>query len=549
VHGLQRRALQRQHGACLRRLRGRHLRCLHGLGLVRRLPCGDLPLGHRRDVGQRLHQLLDGHLLGGWQLVVHLVWHGDLRRGHRRRGLHRLRTGVNRTKNLRQLRCSCRTFLVFCFIFRLFLDMKRVAFSRTCCFQSRKYFTDDFVRACVSVPNSMTFNRYYCASTGLSIYTAHPCPAGTYSNVGASACTACSTGRYQPGTAKTSCVACGTGQYTNTTGAAACTFCAAGTASDAVEASDETTCAICLAGQYAPRGASSCEHCSTGQYSSANGAAACTDCDAGYYCPSTGMSDSGFACAVGTYSSPGESACTSCPVGQFADTTASGVDDGAYTYYTAYYGTTGCTLCNAGQYQDSSGQVGCIDCPVGRFASQTGISNCAQVRSDLQEINAPNQLCCVGRVLCASHHHDCQWFLSAVCHTSILFFPNPLLSRLRASLRSATSALTPMCLAALLARSALPATTSPAKPLSRARPAARPSTSRSPARPAAWPAARAPTAPLRECRPRPPARRARTPTRLARLRAPAAPRALTNRRPAKRRVSRAPRTPTRLRRA
>ena len=99
-------------------------------------------------------------------------------------------------------------------------------------------------------------------------------------DVGATACTDCSAGRFSGSTAP-ACDACAAGTYAASTGSASCDACPAGTYLSDTGAMSASACTSCSTGTYSAAGSSSCTSCGTGTYGAATGAVGCTACEPG----------------------------------------------------------------------------------------------------------------------------------------------------------------------------------------------------------------------------------------------------------------------------
>jgi hypothetical protein len=134
---------------------------------------------------------------------------------------------------------------------------------------------------------SFNFTEYITeatSSSGLAACTS--CPAGTYSSVlGATTCTVCPAGSTSPinsdnafdcdslqcntGFTKKGkvCVQCEPGKYKSNAGTEPCVDCQVGTHSLIPGGVDVSSCVLCTAGTFAASGASVCEKCSSGSFS------------------------------------------------------------------------------------------------------------------------------------------------------------------------------------------------------------------------------------------------------------------------------------------
>lgn len=191
--------------------------------------------------------------------------------------------------------------------------------------------------------------------------TCVPCPAGTWSPGGSTACTACSSGYF-------------TGVKT---GAASCNSqCQGGSA----PSGDSTSCVTCSIGTYAVTGASSCTACPAGQYTSTSGATSCEDCPAGYYCPSQSLP---IMCSAGKTSPSKSSTLSSCQ----AICSGNGYIPSDSTSCTCKTGFTGSNcqvqcngvgtvvndacVCNAGYSNPTGDTTSCYACAIGYYGANT----------------------------------------------------------------------------------------------------------------------------------------------------------------------------------
>ena len=71
----------------------------------------------------------------------------------------------------------------------------------------------------------------------------------------------------------------------------------------------------CLPGTYSGLGATECQSCQTGRYTSVGGSANCTKCPAGHACRDP--SSEPQVCPPGSYSLGNQKNCSACPAGEF----------------------------------------------------------------------------------------------------------------------------------------------------------------------------------------------------------------------------------------
>ena len=163
------------------------------------------------------------------------------------------------------------------------------------------------------------------------------CPPGRYqASTGKTACTQCPVGYIQPHESSISCVACTAGRYQDNEGATFCKRCEIGEflgSSNACEACNngqyqdqrgQTECKACTPGKYTPNDGgfyTFCDNCVPGRYSAA-GASSCERCAKGHYTSQSGQT-SCKACPRGYYQdTEGKSNCKYCPKGAIGETTA-----------------------------------------------------------------------------------------------------------------------------------------------------------------------------------------------------------------------------------
>ena len=137
-----------------------------------------------------------------------------------------------------------------------------------------------------------------------SVYTCFLCPAGSWSNTGASVCDSCPSGTYSD-EGGTKCTSCSAGTWQSAIGSSSCSHCEAGKYST-VEGATESDCAICPSGTYSLKESSSCSKCLAGSWQSGMGSSNCENCATGTYSTSFGAISSSDCqdCEPGTYSPP-----------------------------------------------------------------------------------------------------------------------------------------------------------------------------------------------------------------------------------------------------
>ena len=207
------------------------------------------------------------------------------------------------------------------------------------------------------------------------------CAAGKYSNSGASECIDCDAGKYFD-IVELMCIDCRAGTYSNS-GASVCTDCGAGKYSSITGATTHTVCKYCVEGKYSSKtganSASECQDCTKGKYQNKKGMTECKNCYRGLFQDQTGK-QSCEQCPKGTYATDNivatgnSTQCTSCPAGFYSNilglfgNLCAGCPKG--TYSTA--GSTSCTYCEAGRYQDEIDKSSCKDCPKNTYSEGVG---------------------------------------------------------------------------------------------------------------------------------------------------------------------------------
>jgi len=219
------------------------------------------------------------------------------------------------------------------------------------------------------------------------------CLVDTYSQAGATACTACPLGHFSLAlTGSTGCrtcvagsffrvdeqrrcQACQRGNYTSTGGATECLVCPAGSFSLDVA----TACSACEHGKFlsAP-GGSACLACSPGQYSSGTGEVGCDECMAGTFVTGAGAWECEN-CSAGTFSvEDGVSVCEPCGPGTFSkDVGVRFCVECSAGRYSSGEGATACLDCDAGFFGVGERRSVCTACFPGTFSTGTGVSYCS----------------------------------------------------------------------------------------------------------------------------------------------------------------------------
>jgi hypothetical protein len=217
--------------------------------------------------------------------------------------------------------------------------------------------------------------------------TCTKCPAGKWQpSNGRQSCYACPTGHFQPNAGVYSCYACVKGQYADKTDSAKCTKCTqcakgqfSSTALTGSNAASQCTCTPCAAGHYTPAGYGHCFACPEGRFQHTKGHYSCYNCPAGK-----------FGGAKGAIS------CSSCPVGK---TTEPGVTSAKVV--TACTATAKHPTCAAGRFMHldaARGQVYCLYCPAGKFGYKDGS----------YKFGGVCEACAKGRYNPSSHQTECK---------------------------------------------------------------------------------------------------------------------------------------------
>ncbi|MCQ2914799.1 MAG: hypothetical protein MJ247_06365 [Alphaproteobacteria bacterium] len=198
------------------------------------------------------------------------------------------------------------------------------------------------------VPSTGSVNGTYEFNVSLQACMAKSCDPGYYISDGV--CTICPAGSYCPGST-TPAILCSKGTYSNGEG--------------------HTSCDMCPAGMYTDtEGSVLCKSCPMGTYSSAPRSIACTTCPAGSH--TTGWDTSTKDKA--TY-------CTKCDPGTYSTTSTYQCDQCGAGTYAADYGSTSCTECDYGMYQDLTGSISCKECQRGTYTDQKKSSKCTKCQT------------------------------------------------------------------------------------------------------------------------------------------------------------------------
>ncbi|KAL4434258.1 hypothetical protein ABPG75_000699 [Micractinium tetrahymenae] len=234
---------------------------------------------------------------------------------------------------------------------------------------------------------------------------ASACPAGWYREASTSrTCRICPAGKYRPAfgyvAQPDACLDCPPGMY-SAEGAAQCTPCPPGTAQLAGSSPPfpaTGNCPLCPAGEYTDvPGAQRCNICPANSYSATPGSTSCTQCGAGEVTISKWEQGATQCtpCPTGTWAGPedtrcnrciadfetrvngtGASSCTPCQPGSYAyNSSHTGpFSVGPVGYFAFEEGSSECEECEAGTFNNATGQANCTECPAGTFNPYTGSS-------------------------------------------------------------------------------------------------------------------------------------------------------------------------------
>jgi hypothetical protein len=214
-----------------------------------------------------------------------------------------------------------------------------------------------------------------------------PCQVGKYSPAGSTTCFQCA-GGYNDTDANpaTPCNHSGNSCAAGTAvmGTGACMPCRTGMHDH--DADPSTACLACVAGSYAPAGASSCITCAVGQHVSSTG---CVNCAPG------------FADMDASPATP----CVSCSAGQFSA-----------------IATSSCRACAAGTYDHDAGSgtsssTLCVDCPTGSYAPPGSIMCTACASGYADHDNDPSTSCASNVGVCAAGSFDDPAYYRCSCAT------------------------------------------------------------------------------------------------------------------------------------
>ena len=213
--------------------------------------------------------------------------------------------------------------------------------------------------------------------SGGAMFGTLPCGAGYYC-AAAVAPVACSAGVFCPGGAVNNSVTCPAGYYCPGSGAAPAA-CSAGTFSAATGQNSSSTCSACQAGTFAAAGSAACTtwtQCNAGTYVSAQGTSAsdrvCTPCTLG-----VGYSTSANAASC--------SSCTACAAGSAPATPCTTTSNSAGA----------CSACPAGRYS-ITGTVACAVCPSSAAygTTNTGAALCTCAAGNTWRTSSPTEGAC-----------------------------------------------------------------------------------------------------------------------------------------------------------
>ncbi|EKX30850.1 hypothetical protein GUITHDRAFT_122941, partial [Guillardia theta CCMP2712] len=202
------------------------------------------------------------------------------------------------------------------------------------------------------------------------------------------------------------CSPCAAGSYSDLQGSTACTACPAGMTSRLTGSTSILDCQ-CMSGMYMDPKSGDCVTCLPGTY---NNESRLTFCQ---HCPSHTQSQAGSSsihdclCDLGFFSSPnGSTACSSCPAGHYNDELGATYCKRCGSHQTSPAQSTsisdceclpgfspgwlanvsaggqqpldrfGCDPCQPGTYKPGPGNGTCTNCPAGSYASEGGATSC-----------------------------------------------------------------------------------------------------------------------------------------------------------------------------
>eukprot|EP00435_Cladocopium_sp_Y103_P070694 s112_g35.t2 len=208
------------------------------------------------------------------------------------------------------------------------------------------------------------------------------CDPGTWSSEGLTSCYNCSAGRWSDtigGGSISTCIACDAGRFSTLVSATSIETCVACPVKTFASQSASTACADCEPGQASFEGSSSCSDCGAGFY---EGPTSCEQCPVARYSDSKQASCS--QCEAGYVVNSQRTACIPCSLGRFSDTQGAEAcqDCGAGRYGIQAGGIsleTACEECPAGRVSNGlavTSLAGCLQCSPGNFAGGTGGSSC-----------------------------------------------------------------------------------------------------------------------------------------------------------------------------
>ena len=232
----------------------------------------------------------------------------------------------------------------------------------------------------------------------LCFAAAAACPAGYFEDSGA--CYACEAGKFSAAAGATVCTVCPDGTYQPSRGSTACrpvTACGVGMMVTRVATTtSDFFCEMCPAGFFGNvTGAQFCHECSPGYYQDTPGKMVCKAaavCPPGkhIYLPATPQTDVVCsACLAGTFSANAEAAgCTSCPIDRYqpepgatACIPKSTCAPGTYVFSDGSHLTDRvCRACPAGTFSATENHRECTACSPGTFSAEAGATACVTAR-------------------------------------------------------------------------------------------------------------------------------------------------------------------------
>lgn len=256
-----------------------------------------------------------------------------------------------------------------------------------------------------------------CPLNAVCTMTSFQCNPGYTLDLTGTMCSPCANGTYRSNMGTTSCIVCPSNSVCN---AGSSMFqCVPGYYVDGL------TCSLCPKESYQP---------------TISSATSCSSCPANSECPSTGMTlfscaagytlntqtgNSCSVCSAGSYkSTSGNVACTNCPVNSDCNSVATTMFS-CVAGYTLDQTSNGCTACPSGYYKSESGNSQCVSCPTNSQCSGTGLTvfSCNPGYTTTDGDRTGCKPCSAGTFKSQSGNQICSICPSnANCPTGSLFF-------------------------------------------------------------------------------------------------------------------------------